>query len=278
MFHNRFDPFGSLSRHPRPLRFAAYFADGDGDGGGGAGGDGDGGDGGDDQSAAWAAKEATLIAESKKYRLRAQAAEASIADLEGKVLSEEDRAVFDKLKAAAADDEQKRLEAAGKYDELIAAKDAKHKEALAAVQATADAATELARRVAGTDQLKTALAAEGVKAVDQAAYLLDRYIKVEIADGTPVVAVVDDDGKPIHDPDEDGVVPISIAKFVKNWLAKSGAHYLPPSRDTGSGGHKGGGEHHITIEELDADPVKAAAFIQEHGQAEYHKLARAKKK
>jgi len=121
---------------------------------------------------------ARLIAESRRYRKRAQDAEAKLGEMEARALSAEQVREYRRLKAEA--DRQER--------EL----DARRREV--------SALTERLRRIVGSDRLKSALASRGVTRVDQAAYLLDRHVRVDLDGDEPVVRVVDAAGRPIADP------------------------------------------------------------------------------
>jgi len=190
---------------------------------------------------------ARLIAESRRYRKRAQDAEAKLGEMEARALSAEQVREYRRLKAEA--DRQER--------EL----DARRREV--------SALTERLRRIVGSDRLKSALASRGVTRVDQAAYLLDRHVRVDLDGDEPVVRVVDAAGRPIADPAAGPEATVSVERFVDAWLTAEGAHFMPPSGDVGSGAHKGGPADRCTMAEMEADPAKRFAFIREHGTDEY---------
>jgi hypothetical protein len=257
------DPFGRPGRLANPLA-ACFEAETSESGGGG---------GSEDAPAASAdeddAHTQKLVAESRKYRKRAQQAEARLRQLEPRVLSEEELAEYRRLKARQPQREQAELTKAREYEKLAAELTERHARELAQANQRGEALEAQLRKVVGTDRLKSALAGRGVTRVDQAAYLLRRHIRVELADGEPVVRVLDKKGRPIIDPACGDGETITIERFVDAWLASEGAHFLPPSGDTGSGAHAGGSADKADIAELEADPAKRYAFIREHGTDEY---------
>lgn len=232
-----------------------------------------GGGGPEDQPAASAdeseAQKQRLIAESRRYRKRAQEAEARLRQLEGRVLNEEELAEFGRLKAEQQQREQAELAKTREYERLAAELTDKHARELTRAKERGQVLEAQLRKVVGADRLKSALAGRGVTRVDQAAYLLQRHIRVQLADGEPVVQVVDRNGQPITDAACKGGETITIDRFVDAWLAAEGAHFLPPSGDTGSGAHAGGSADRADIAELEANPAKRYAFIREHGTDEY---------
>ncbi|KKL87446.1 hypothetical protein LCGC14_1934610, partial [marine sediment metagenome] len=198
-----------------------------------------------------------LIAESRKYRRRAQEAEARLSELQSRSGGEQGLAELRRLG-----------EQAGQYERLVSELTERHAADLAEAEQRADAFAAQLQKVVGADRLKSALAARGVTRVDQAAYLLDRHVRVELADGKPAVIVVDAEGEPIlagGDPDR----PLALEQFVEAWLAAEGAHFLPPSGDVGSGAYKGASPEAVDMAELEADPARRYAFIREHGSDEY---------
>lgn len=201
---------------------------------------------------------ARLIAESRKYRKRAQDAEANLRELEANAISAEQASEYRRLK-----------EQAGRYEQMTAEMTARSERDRQAAQRQVDRLTDRLRRIVGADRLKSVLAARGVMRVDQAAYLLDRHVRVELVDDEPVVRVVDSAGRPISDPSAEGAGTISLERFVDTWLAAEGAHFLPPSGDVGSGAYKGGVSAHAAVAEMESDPAKRFAFIREHGTDEY---------
>jgi len=290
MFADAHDEFGlDWLRFPRlGGRFAAYFAaeDDDGSSGGSGGTEPSAADGsassasddGDDQGAL-AEERARLIAEAKKYRKRAQAAEARLRELEGRVLSDEELEEYRRLKEAQAKAEEEAKKAEGRYDELLRAKEEQFQKQLDEIRQRTETYRQAFERVAVTDRLKSILAARGVKHVDQAAFVLQGQFRwravAELVDGKAVVKVVDQQGKPVIDAECEGPdETISVEKLVDAFLADpAGQVYLPPSGDTGSGATKGGeGPERVDIAELEANPEKRYAFIREHGVDEYMKL------
>jgi len=215
---------------------------------------------------------ARLIAEARKYRRRAQEAERRLADIEPQVLSDPDRRLFDRLKAEANELGHVRQSHRRQIAELTQA----HGEELVAANAQAQQLTSMLSAVVGTDRLKTALAAKGVKQVDQAARLLARRVKVEITSGGYSVQVVDESGQPVSAGDGEGT--ISVEELVETWLADN-SHFLPPSGDTGSGAHPGlSAGCGISIEQLDRNPARKAEFVARYGPGALVRLARGRRK
>ena len=204
------------------------------------------------------AVKARLIAESRRYRKRAQDAETRLRELEAGAMSAGQVQEYRRLKEQAAG-----------YERMAAEMTARQERELESRRREVSALTDRLRRIVGSDRLKSALASRGVTRVDQAAYLLDRHVRVDLAGGEPVVRVVDAGGQPIPDPSGEPGAAVSIERFVDAWLAAEGAHFLPPSGDVGSGAHKGGPSEHATVAEMEADPAKRFAFIREHGTDEY---------
>jgi len=114
---------------------------------------------------------AKLIAEARKYRKRAQEAERQVAELEMRLL----------------DDEQ-------------------HSAELTAAAARADRLTEMLSQAVISDRLKTALASRGVKHVSQAARLLAEKLQVRVTDGEYAVQVAGLDDAPEGEVTVEGMV------------------------------------------------------------------------
>ena len=218
---------------------------------------------GDQQSDESSEARARLIAEARKYRKRAQEAERRLSELEGSVLSETDRELFERLKA----DSERIAEDRRSFSQRMTELTAQHSDKIAASNAHAERLGEMLSQVVVTDRLKSALAARGVKRVDQAARLLSEKFEVSItADEYRVLvrgsAHADSDAEP------------TVEQVVDGWLADN-CHYLPPSGDTGSGAYPGatspGG---VSIEQLDLNPVRKAKFVARHGPAALVQLAR----
>jgi len=262
----RTDGFGDALapiRVPRPA-FARCFAD-DEPAGGAPGAEPDRPDG----DEAFAAERQQLVAESRKYRKRAQEAEAEAARLERLVLPAEQLAEYRELKAAGERRGQADDEAGRQYDRLVAELTDKHGRELAEAGRAREALEARLCELVGADRLKSVLAARRVRRVDQAAYLLARHVRVSLADGKPVVQVVDDRGEPIAAPGGEPGETVGMEAFVDAWLAEAGAHFLPPSGDTGSGAHRGAAGERADVAEMEADPARRYAFIREHGTDEY---------
>lgn len=218
----------------------------------------------------------TEIENAKKLRARAQEAESKIADLEGKVLSDDDRKLFDTLKTEREEIEHKTLEDKGKYEEILAKQKADSAKVLDAKDVQITALTAGIQQEVGFNKLASELGSAGVKAelIAQASQLLAGQVKVTLKDGQAVVQITNVDGTSATK--DDGTAK-SIKDLVEGWLPNN-QHFLPPSGDSGSGSHKGGGTGEVTIAELDADPQKKVDFIQKEGAEAYHKLAAAARK
>jgi len=146
-----------------------------------------------------------------------------------------------------------------------------HVSQIAASNARAEQLGEMLSGVVITDRLKSALAARGVKRVDQAASLLAERLEVNITDQGCAVAVRGSGGA---DQDAEG----SVEQVVDGWLADN-RHYLPPSGDTGSGAYPGIGRlQNVSIEQLDVNPARKAEFVARHGPAALVQLARSGRK
>lgn len=280
MFWNE---LAGLSSRPFPRiggRFVYYFAEGDGGGGSG-----------DDPPAEptdppaggapteWDQEKRRLIEESKKYRLRAQTAEAAAGQLREHALSEEDREQFSRLKADAEKREQDNLKAEGNYDKLLAQKQDKFNADLEAKGQELEAYRSAFQRVAVTDRLKGLLAGKSVTRVGEAAYLLQgqfgKRAVADLVDGNPVIRVVDRQGQLVTDADCEPGQSISVEALVDEFVAsEAGQIFLPPSGDSGSGAHAGGAAE-ATLAELDADDIKKAKFVEKHGGEAYMTLVRA---
>jgi len=209
--------------------------------------------GGEEQPRDWKAEYLREAAQSRKYRQRAQKTEILVEQLTKRALSEEQCEEYRRLRLAA--------------DELQA-KD----QAIARLEG-------MVKQMAGMNELSKALVACGVgsgcsngdKMLAQAAALLSGRIDVDVSGETPLARVLDPSGSPMLGGDGEG---ISIRKFVADWLAQEGAHFLPPSLDTGSGAHKGGiVPPGIDIESLDRDVRAKAEFIARNGPQAYVQLA-----
>ncbi len=187
------------------------------------------------------------VAQSRRYRQRAQQAEA-------RAISDEQIAQLDRLRDLPDQvaDKNRRI-------------------------ATLEGAV---RQIAGLGELTRALATCGVgsgcphgrRMLDQAAALLADRVRVDVAGPAPIVHVLDDAGEPVVD---DEGRPLPVSQFVATWLAEEGAHFLPASGDTGSGAFRGRATPPgVSIEQLDRDPKAKAKFIATHGPQAYVQLAR----
>lgn len=103
--------FRALNIHALPI-MAPLFFPGEGEGGEGGGGEGGGGGGGGTKDAAY------WEAEAKKAFTDRDKVKAKLRELEGKVLTDDDRKLFDTLKTQQADLEEKRKRAEGEFDSL----------------------------------------------------------------------------------------------------------------------------------------------------------------
>jgi len=211
---------------------------------------------------------ARLVAEARKYRRRAQEAERRVADLQPRVLSDAERELFERLQSEA----QRLPEIQEAHRREVAKLRQAHADELTGVEATAQRLTEMLSEVVGTDRLKTALAARGVKRVDQAASLLVGRIRVEVAGDGYAVQVVDDRSGPVSDGQD--AKEVGVEELVDAWLADN-PHFLPPSGDTGSGARAGTAiPAGVSIEQLDRNPRRKAEFVARHGPGALVQLAR----
>jgi len=191
------------------------------------------------------------VSRSRKYRRRAQNAELELEQLRTSSLSPEQLAQFENLQSRA--------------------------EQFAESQQRAGQLANMVSKLAGRDELIKALVACGVgrgcgngrDMIDQAVCLLSNRIMVDTAGDEPVVTVAD----PSAGEDPAGR-DITVSEFVSDWLTSSGAHFLPPSGDTGSGAYNGpaamAGQ---SLSDLDANPGKKANFIATRGLQAYVQLA-----
>lgn len=190
----------------------------------------------------------------RRYRQRAQRAESELTEVRTQALTAEQYEEYQKLKCLKDEAAQKDAEVASLKDTI--------------------------RRVVGQAALNEALAACGVgraggeRTLAHAAKLLADRIRVDLAEGGPVVHVLGDAGRPMTAGDDDR--PVTVREFVGQWLAEEGAHFLPASGDTGSGAHKGAASAGVSIRDLDADPRRKARFIATYGPQAYVQLARRK--
>jgi len=230
----------------------------------------------------FAAERNKLVAESKKYRQRAQKAESRIAELERRSLSDEEWELFQQLQAQRAAMEEDQARVAQRYDELLAARQAQFDADLVAVTADRDSAMAAFERVAVTAPIQAELARRGVTDVTAAVHLIQNLhphcATAKFVDGRAVVQVVDRLGDPVIDTSQGSDQTIGIDALVAEFLATdTGKHFLPASGDTGSGAYKGSPSG-PTLAELLADPDAKAAFIAKHGGAAFIKLARQKRR
>jgi len=202
----------------------------------------------------WQAEYLREVAQSRKYRQRAQRAEVEIDQFRRCVPSEDQTAELARLR-----------EQAGRSAE----KDRRVRDL-----------EGMLRNTAGLNELAKSLAACGVgsgcphgrKMLDQAASLLADRIDVDVSRQAPAIRVLDPSGDLLCD--ENGQ-PVSVQQFVSHWLAEEGSHFLPASGDTGSGAHRGlSTPPGIRLEQLDRDPKAKAEFIAKYGPQAYVQLAR----
>lgn len=218
-----------------------------------------------------------LVAESRKYRQRAQKAETHLAEFENRVLSDEDRELFEQLKAERAKAAEEKADAASRYDELLAGKQAGFDADLAAAMADRDGALAAFEKLAVAAPIQAELARQGVTDVTAAAHLIQNLhayrATAKLVDGQAAVQVVDARGNRVTDADCRPGQSIGIDKLVAGFLAtETGKHFLPASGDRGSGAHKGTPSG-PRLAEILADPEKKAAFIAKHGGEAFMKLA-----
>ncbi|MFP4354054.1 MAG: hypothetical protein ACLFUJ_02935 [Phycisphaerae bacterium] len=188
------------------------------------------------------------VAQSRKYRHRAQQAEQQLQQLQQDSLSAEQIRQYQQLRNQAEQFES----AQGRIGRL----------------------TESVQALAGRDALVRSLVACGVgrnlphgeKMLAQAVDLLQPKIRVTVDDGGPHVSIATD---------REDAEAVSLDAFVADWLASEAPHFLPPSGDTGSGAHLNPGSRETTsLAELDANPARKAKFIAENGPQAYVQLAR----
>ena len=287
MFARRIRTNDLLSQFPKLARFAMYLAEDEPGAGGGGGSEGD-DDGGEpdpkDQ------KIAELVAEATKYHKQRQTLQQQLDGLQDKVLSDEDRELYESLKAEKAEAEEASKKAAGKYDELLAAKEKTYAERIAArdKKAAEELAEEKAKgatfreayqAVAVRAPIQAELAKYGVKNVEAAAHLIQtlhpQHATATLdASGRAIVQVVDREGNLVIDGDCGPDESVGIDKLVEGFVATdTGKAFLPPSGDTGSGSHKGGLHNTVPYAELVASPDKRAEFIEKHGGKAWVDLA-----
>ncbi|RLJ01230.1 MAG: hypothetical protein DRP08_05785 [Candidatus Aenigmatarchaeota archaeon] len=222
-----------------------------------------------------------LIGEKRRERAARKAAEAEVEALKSGQLSEEQLDEYKALKEAADRAAAEKLEAKGEYDTLIAQKDEKHAEAMAAKDTELESIRTALERTVVTDRLKSLLAAQGVTDVDNAAFLLqgrhETFARAEMVDGAPTVRVVNrQDGTTVYDPDASGTVPLGLDKLVESFLSSgAGKHFIPASGDSGSGVHKAGqttDSNGMTQAYFANKPNELQKFLAEHGKDAYYAL------
>ena len=187
---------------------------------------------------------------SRKYRRRAQNAELELEQLRSNALSDDQLTEYDDLRS-------------------------RH-EQFAETRQKAGHLANMVNKLAGRDELIKALAACGVgrgcangqKMIDQAVCLLSDKILVDTSGDEPVVTVADQQCD-----------NIAVSEFVADWLTSSGAHFLPPSGDTGSGAYNGpASSAGQSLSDLDANPKKKANFIATRGLQAYVQLAQSSRR
>ena len=224
------------------------------------------------------------IQDAKKYRKRAQAAEAKARDLEGKVVSDEDREELDKLRVEREEEEKRKLEEQGKWTELAAKKDQTHAAAMAKTKAELERTNAALQVVGAKVPLMAALSKAGVQDAETAAFLFQNQFTYRVvatldASGAVSTTVVDRTGEPALDAEAEGVPPMSITKAVAEWCGTPiGQRFLPPTTDTGSGAHQGrAGGQQVTLAHLDDNPEEKTRLIKEDPET-YRKLIQAQRK
>jgi len=201
----------------------------------------------------WKAEYVNEVTQSRRYRQRAQKAEADLEQLRNQALTPQQHEEYRKLRlsAGATAEKDRRI---GQLEGMV-------------------------RQVVGRNELSKTLISCGVgsqcrggdKMLAQAAALLADRIDVDLSAEGPAVRVLDAEGQAMLNDDGE---PVTIQQFVAHWLAEEGGHFLPPSGDVGSGAHKGGTvPPSISIETLDRDPKAKADFIARHGPQAYVQLA-----
>ena len=218
------------------------------------------------------------VAEKIAERKKRQALEAQLAALtgSGRVLTE-----------AEFVEHQANIDAKAKAEEaaMLKAKDFDGLRAEDARQATAKleaATTQVAALTSRLEQqdVNSAITAElskaGVTAIADAMILVRQHVRIK-ADptGEKPPTVIGDDGMALLD---DKGETVTVAAATRAWVeSDSGARFLPPSGDTGSGTRNTGspgGMPGLTQAALLADPVKHHAFLQEKGGPAFYALPR----
>jgi len=202
----------------------------------------------------WQAEYLREVAQSRRYRQRAQRAETEIDQFRRHVPSKEQAGELARLREQAGQ---------------LAEKDKR-----------VGALEDMLRDTAGMNELAKSLAACGVGSgcphgrnmLDQATSLLAGRIDVDVSGQAPAARVLGPSGSVLCD---DGGQPVSVQQFVSHWLAEEGSHFLPASGDTGSGAHRGpSAPPGTSLEQLDRDPKTKAEFIAKYGPQAYVQLAR----
>ena len=220
-----------------------------------------------------------VSADLKKWKDRAREFEKSVTDLQGKVLSDEDRELFSTLRTEREQAAEEIAKKKGDIDSIKQQLTDKYTRQLEAEQTAKSAALAGYAELAVKTPIQAKLAEAGVTDVEAAEHLIQtlhdhRAVAEFSSDGKPVVKVVDRDGHPVLDADAKAA---TIDTLVKGFLATDrGKRFLPATQDLGSGEHKGGpnrlGDEAI-LRKLDSSTALKTDFIQENGAEAYINLA-----
>lgn len=219
-----------------------------------------------------------VSADLKKWKDRAREFERSVTDLQGKVLSDEDRELFETLRTEREQAAEEIAKKKGDIDSIKQQLTDKYTRQLEAEQTAKTAALAGYAELAVKTPIQAKLAEAGVTDVEAAEHLIqtlhDHRAVAEFSAGKPVVKVVDRDGHPVLDADAKAA---TIDTLVKGFLATDrGKRFLPATQDLGSGEHKGGpnrlGDEAI-LRKLDSSTALKTDFIQENGAEAYINLA-----
>ena len=214
-------------------------------------------------------KLAAEIANARRQRQRAQAAEARVAELEPRSLSDDDLSLFEQLRQAHGDDQAQAEALRQQFEQEAQARRQQHADELAAREEQINTLSTLLRNQIGMNRLRSALGAAGVKSelIGQAADLLGPNVRVRLDGEEAQVEVVDGAGEVMT---ADGR-PATVDQLVQTWAANN-PHFLPASGDTGSGATRGGSAEPITYAQLRRNPARLAEYIRTHGEEAVYRL------
>lgn len=210
------------------------------------------------------------VAEKIAMRQRAQRAEEELAKLQdsGRVLTADQFTQYETDRDAAAKAAEAALIKAKDFD-AVRAED--QRKAQAKVDALAEQNAKLLTNMAQRDvdaAIRNELGRAKVVEVEDALVLVKSRLKIQTdPTGVQPPTVLDANGQTMLNDTGD---PVTVAAATKTWIeSDSGARFLPPSGDTGSGTYNSGGKSGQSFAEIDATPASRQAFITKHGKAEY---------